>query len=119
MVAAKPAEPGIDATGAGAVRAQEAFEHWTEERVDALLFDLSRAFADRAGELAAAAVAETGLGHIADKATRIREAGLAVYDSLAGRVAQGPMAIDGDRQVTEVASPVGVIFATVPATTAV
>src|SRR5262249_2748496 len=63
----------IDAIVARAVRAQQLFEYWTEERVDALLFDLSSAFHRRAESFAALLVEESGLGQAADKAARIRE----------------------------------------------
>ena len=59
---------------------------------------------------------------MADKAARLREVSIAVYESLAGRIGYGPLEPlpgDADRDVTEVASPLGVVFATVPATTAV
>src|SRR5262249_46440748 len=101
----------IDAIVARAGRAQQLFEYWTEERVDALLFDLSSAFHRRADVFAAALVEESGLGQAADKAARIREVSVAVYESLAGRIGHGPLETlpgDSDRDVTEVASPLGV-----------
>jgi acetaldehyde dehydrogenase/alcohol dehydrogenase len=106
----------VDAYVLRAGAAQEAFENWTDERVDEMALDLAKAFASRAGELAEAAVKETGIGNIRDKTIKIRFASLGVYDSIAGKTAQGPLAFDADRQITEIASPVGVVFGVVPLT---
>jgi len=46
---------------ARAIEAQESFEKWPEDRVDALLGDIAEAIAERAEELAEATVAETTL----------------------------------------------------------
>ena len=72
--------------------------------------------AGRAEELAIASVSETGLGNVADKALKIRFASLGVYGSFAGQVAQGVLSVDAERRVTEIASPVGVVFAVAPVT---
>lgn len=102
-----------------AVAAQETYENWSEERVDGLLFDLARVFAEAAEHLAAATVRETGLGKVTDKTIKNRFASQTVYESLAGRVAQGPLSFDAERQVTEIASSVGVVFAVAPVTSPV
>lgn len=106
----------VDAVVSRAGAAQEAFENWTDDRIDGLLFDLAKGIAESAEELAIAAVRETGMGNVPDKTTKNRFASLRVYESLAGKTAQGPLAADADRKVTELASPVGVVFAIVPVT---
>lgn len=106
----------VEAMVARAVTAQETFENWTDLRVDALLRELANAFADQAEELAMATVAETGLGNVEDKTIKNRFASLTVFESIAGKITQGQIAVDARRQVSELASPVGVIFAIVPQT---
>ena len=96
--------------------AQAAFENWTDPRIDALLSDIATMLAGRAEELAIAAVSETGLGNVADKTLKIRFASLGVYNSLAGQIGQGVLSVDAERRVTEIASPVGVVFAVAPVT---
>lgn len=106
----------VEAMVARAVTAQETFENWTDLRVDALLRELANAFADQAEDLAMATVAETGLGNVEDKTIKNRFASLTVFESIAGKITQGQIAVDARRQVSELASPVGVIFAIVPQT---
>jgi acyl-CoA reductase-like NAD-dependent aldehyde dehydrogenase len=106
----------VDAVVTRGMRAQELFENWTDGRIDALLRDIATTFADQAEELAVATVRETGLGNVADKTLKNRFASLTIYRSLAGRVAQGQLAVDVERQVTELGSPVGVVFAITPLT---
>jgi hypothetical protein len=52
-------DPGVDETVARAAAAQAVLATWTEDRVEALLTAVAEAVAGRAGELAAATVAET------------------------------------------------------------
>jgi acyl-CoA reductase-like NAD-dependent aldehyde dehydrogenase len=106
----------VDAVVARARAAQEMFENWSDERIDGLLLDVAKAFAESAKELAVATVRETGMGNATDKTLKNRFASLRIYASLAGKIAQGPLSFDADRQVTELASPVGVVFAVVPVT---
>ena len=106
----------IDAIVSRAAPAQESFANWTDARVDSLLRDLANAFAGKAEELAAATVAETGLGNVEDKVLKNRFAGTAIFESTAGKVTQGQIGYDPHRQVADLASPVGVVFAVVPIT---
>jgi len=106
----------VDAVVSRAASAQETFEHWTDERIDGLLFDVAKALAGSAKELAIATVRETGMGDAGDKTRKNRFASLRIYASLAGKIAQGPLSFDADRQVTELASPIGVVFAVAPVT---
>ena len=99
-----------------AVTAQETFENWSDDRIDALLFELSRLFAENAEQLAAATVRETGMGKVTDKTIKNRFASQTVYQSLAGRIAQGPLSFDVARRVTEIAGSMGVVFAVAPVT---
>ncbi len=109
-------DPVVDMTVAAAVRAQREFADWDEARIDALLADIATAVADCADELAAATVSETGIGRAEDKAEKILFGSLSVYATLAGEIASGPTNVDLEREVTEYASPVGVVFAMAPVT---
>ncbi|HEY7291869.1 MAG TPA: aldehyde dehydrogenase family protein [Vicinamibacterales bacterium] len=106
----------VETTVSRALRAQEVFDNWPEERVDALLRDLAVAVADRAEALAIEAVRETGMGNVADKVRKNRFASLAAYRSLVGKVGKGVLSVDQERRVTEIASAVGVVFGVVPVT---
>jgi acyl-CoA reductase-like NAD-dependent aldehyde dehydrogenase len=110
------ASPDVDALVARASAAQRAFEGWSEARVDALLQSIAECIDERAEELATASVAETGYGNIADKATKNRVASLQVYRSLQGKPASGLIRVDAERNITEIASPVGVVFGLIPKT---
>jgi acyl-CoA reductase-like NAD-dependent aldehyde dehydrogenase len=108
-------DPAVDATVARAAAAQEILAAWPEGRVEALLDAVAQAVAGRAGELAAATVAETGIGNVADKTFKNRFASLEVNRSLQGRPGIGPRPPD-ERGVTEIASPVGVVLGLIPMT---
>jgi len=101
---------------ARAVEAQESFEKWPEDRVDALLGDIAEAIAERAEELAEATVAETDMGIATDKASKIRFASIEVYKTMSGHSAAGLLTTDPQKKVTEIASPVGVVLGLIPVT---
>jgi acyl-CoA reductase-like NAD-dependent aldehyde dehydrogenase len=101
---------------ARAVEAQKLFENWPEERVDALLEDIAEAIAEKAEELAEATVAETDMGIIEEKVIKIRFASLEVYKTISGYSAAGLLQTDPQSQVTEIASPVGVVLGLIPVT---
>jgi acyl-CoA reductase-like NAD-dependent aldehyde dehydrogenase len=105
----------VDGIVARAQLAQRAVADWEEDRVDALLYELSEVVSGNAKPLAFAAVAETEMGNVADKIRKIEFAARSVCGSLVGRVGHGAIGTDG-RGVTAVASPVGVVFALLPVT---
>ena len=72
--------------------------------------------ADHADELAAATIAETGIGRVDDKAEKILFGSLGVYATLAGLTASGQVSVDDEREVADYASPMGVVFAMAPVT---
>ena len=96
--------------------AQKSFVSWSEDRVDALLNDVAEAIAEKAEELAEESVAETGMGIAADKVQKIRFASLEVFKTLSAQTAAGMLHTDAQRQVTEIASPVGVVLGLIPVT---
>ena len=85
-------------------------------QIDALLHALANVVAEHAHSLAVATVAETGMGNVRDKTLKNSLASVGVYEQLAGQIGQGQIGFDRERQVAEIASPVGVIVGLVPAT---
>ena len=111
-----PGDLVVEALVNRALTAQRQIERWSEERIDALLRTLSTVVADHARPLAIATVAETGMGNANDKTIKNRVASTGVYAELAGQTGYGEIAFDSERQVAEIASPVGVVVGLVPAT---
>jgi acyl-CoA reductase-like NAD-dependent aldehyde dehydrogenase len=109
----------VDRVVSSARAAQQVFENWTDERIDHLLGDMAKALAARAAALAEMTVNVTQIGNVRDKTVKNRFASLAVYESIVGKPAQGMLSLDPERQVTELASPMGVVLAVVPATSPV
>ena len=83
-------------------------------RVNELLAALSDTLTDNAEELARAAVSKTGRGDIADKMVKNQFASRTIFESLINETTQGVLSVDADQRVTELASPVGVVFAVGP-----
>jgi acetaldehyde dehydrogenase/alcohol dehydrogenase len=108
-------DPAVDAAVARAVAAQTVLAGWPEARVETLLDAIAGAVAGQAEGLAAATVAETGIGNVADKTFKNRFASLEVNRALQGRPGIGPRPPD-DRGVTEIASPMGVVLGLIPMT---
>jgi acyl-CoA reductase-like NAD-dependent aldehyde dehydrogenase len=109
-------EAMVETMVARAVIAQRAFAHWSEARVDALLGDIADCIAAHAAPLAAATVAETGLGNVADKTLKNRLASQDVFRRLRGQPGTGVLRVDERSGVAELAAPMGVIFGLVPRT---
>jgi acyl-CoA reductase-like NAD-dependent aldehyde dehydrogenase len=108
-------DPSVDRMVAAAAAAQAAFLEWPERRVEALLEGIAQAAAAQAEELAAATVAETGIGNVADKTFKNRFASLQVNRTLQGKPGVGPRPTNACG-VTEIASPVGVVLGLIPMT---
>jgi acyl-CoA reductase-like NAD-dependent aldehyde dehydrogenase len=101
---------------AAAVEAQRAFERWDEERVDFLLERIATVVAAEAESLAQQTVEETRLGNVPDKTLKNHVASLGVFQQLAGKPGMGLIGRDEATQVSEIASPAGVVFGIVPVT---
>lgn len=108
--------PIVEELIARALLAQRQIENWSEARIDELLLALAQTIADCAEALAVATVAETGMGNVHDKTFKNRIASLGIYEQLAGRIGHGEISFDRQRQVAEIASPVGVVVGLIPAT---
>lgn len=109
-------DPVVDEMVAKAQAALEEFQTWPEDRVDALLEDIAVSVNDHARELAEQTVAETTLGNADHKAAKIGFGSVAVWESMKGKRGAGILSVDEESGITEIAGPVGVIFALVPIT---
>lgn len=108
-------DPAMDALVARSAAAQQGIAGWHEDTIDALITALATEIAGHADELAAATVAETGIGSVADKAGKNRFASLDVARSLVGKPGVG--VVGGGRDaLTEIADPMGVVLGIVPMT---
>ncbi len=115
ILAGEP-DPALDALVARSVAAQQGIASWPEDKVDALIAALAAQIAGHADELAAATVAETGIGCAADKADKNRFASLDVAQSLVGKPGVGVIGICDEEALTEIADPMGVVVGLVPMT---
>ena len=110
------ADPGVEALVNRARAAQRDIEAWSEARIEALLHALASAVATHAYQLAVATVTETGMGNVRDKALKNSVASAGVCAAMAGQIGNGQIGFDRERQVAEMATPVGVVLGLVPAT---
>lgn len=109
-------DPALDTLVARSVAAQQGIAGWPEDKVDELIAALANEIAGRADPLAAATVAETGIGCVADKADKNRFASLDVARSLAGKPGVGVVGYHERAALTEIADPMGVIVGLIPMT---
>ncbi len=115
LVTGEP-DPFADALVARSVAAQESFAGWQESEIDGLIAALAAQIAGHADELAAATVAETGIGCAPDKADKNRFASLDVAQSLVGKPGVGVVGSHEREALTEIAEPMGVILGLIPVT---
>ena len=109
-------EPAVDALVARSAAALDSIAGWAEDDIDGLITALAAQIAARAEELAVAAVAETGIGCVPDKADKNRFASLGVAQSLIGKPGVGVVGHHEPQALTEIAEPMGVILGLIPVT---
>lgn len=116
--AAEPAtlESAIDALVAGATKALSAYASFTQADVDHIVKKASVAALNQHGQLAKAAVAETGRGVFEDKAVKNIFACEHVTNSMAELKTVGIISRDDLHGIVEIAEPVGVICGVTPVT---
>ena len=107
-------DPAVDALIARSAVARQSIADWPEDKVDALITALATKIAEHADELAAATVAETGIGCVADKVEKNLFGSLGVAKSLVGKPGVG--VIGEAESLTEIADPVGVVLGLIPVT---
>ena len=109
-------DPAVDALVARSAAALDSIAGWAEDDIDGLITALAAQIAARAEELAVAAVAETGIGCVPDKADKNRFASLGVAQSLIGKPGVGVVGRHEPQALTEIAEPMGVILGLIPVT---
>jgi acetaldehyde dehydrogenase (acetylating) len=96
--------------------AQQKFSAFSQSQVDAVV-DACAEAATAAGEaLARLAVEETGFGNVPDKILKNRLASVNVHRAIRGMRTVGILREDREKGIVEVAAPVGVVAAVIPAT---
>jgi acetaldehyde dehydrogenase / alcohol dehydrogenase len=106
----------VDALVARSITALDSIAGWPEDDIDGLITALAMQIAGHAGELAAATVAETGIGCVLDKTDKNRFASLGVAQSLVGKPGMGVVGSDETEMLTEIAEPMGVVLGLIPVT---
>ena len=99
-----------------AEEAQKVLVDLGQEKLDAIVEAISRAFSAHAVELAEIAVRETGFGNVEDKITKNRFASERVAKAIRGMKTVGVLREDPREKLWEIGVPVGVIAAIVPST---
>lgn len=101
---------------AGAAAAQKKFRSFSQQQVDAVVDTCAAACLNAAESLARAAVEETGFGNVPDKTTKNTFTATYVPRAMAGMRTIGAIREDREKQIIEIASPVGVVAAVIPST---
>ncbi|HZI50907.1 MAG TPA: acetaldehyde dehydrogenase (acetylating) [Terriglobia bacterium] len=99
-----------------AFAAFQTFEHFTEEQVDRILAEVSKAGIAHAAALAKLAVEETGYGTVEHKTLKNLFCARDVYNAIKPMKTIGIVREDPEKKILEVASPIGVIAAIIPST---
>jgi acetaldehyde dehydrogenase (acetylating) len=92
------------------------FEHFTEEQVERILAEISKAGIAQASMLARIAVEETGYGTVEHKTLKNLFCARDVYEAIKPMKTVGIVHEDPEKKIFEVASPIGVIAAIIPST---
>jgi len=96
--------------------AWQKFEHFTEDQVERILLEISKAGIANAEPLAEMAVEETGYGTVEHKTLKNLFCADDVYRAIRPMKTVGIVNEDKEKKVFEVASPIGVIAAIIPST---
>lgn len=112
-----PASP-VAALVARARVAQRHYETWSQEQVDMVVTAAGWAIIEpaRNRELAELAVADTGIGNVADKIRKNHRKTFGLLRDLQGARSVGVIAEDAAHGIVEIARPVGVVCAITPST---
>ena len=96
--------------------AAQQLRRMTQEQLDAITAAIADAFSQAAGELAEAAVRETGFGNAKDKTTKNQFASQTVLQAIRDMRCVGVLKEDPAAKLWEIGVPLGVIAAIVPST---
>ena len=96
--------------------AQRVLADMPQEKLDAIVEAIAKAFARESVLLAEMAVKETGFGNVEDKTIKNRFSSESVAEAVRGMKTVGLLREDREQKVWEIGIPVGVIAAIVPST---
>lgn len=96
--------------------AQQEFETYTQQQVDACVRVIGKAIYDHADPLAKQAVEETGMGLYEDKILKNTGKAKAVWQALKNEKSRGIIAYRKELGLVEIAKPIGVVGAVSPTT---
>src|SRR4051794_16648893 len=96
--------------------AQQSFESFSQEQVDAIVRDFGKYVYDNAEAIAAAAHKETGLGVYEDKVVKARSKARVIWNNLKGKKSRGIIGEDDEQNLVLIAKPMGVVGAVCPVT---
>ncbi len=99
-----------------AASAAESFRSFDQEQVDEIVWRMVVAGLNNVGDLALAAIEETGFGVLEDKVIKNYTATEFLYDYLRDKKTVGIIEDDRERNLMKVAEPIGVILAILPLT---
>ena len=99
-----------------AASAQKILADLPQEKLDAIVEAVAKAFAREAAPLAQMAVEETGFGNVEDKITKNRFASQTVAEAIRGMKTVGLLREDRENHLWEIGVPMGAIAAIVPST---
>lgn len=104
------------AMASAAEKAQRILADMAQEKLDAIVEAVAKAFSDNAVLLAEMAVSETGFGNVEDKTTKNRFASNMVAEAVRNMKTVGLLRQNPEEKVWEIGVPMGVIAAIVPST---
>lgn len=99
-----------------ATDAQKKLAKMNQEQIDSICKGIAKAGYDNREVLAKSAVEETGFGKWEDKTIKNEFASKKVFESIKNMKTVGVLSYDEEKQLTEIAVPVGVIVALIPST---
>lgn len=96
--------------------AQVVLESYTQSQVDHLVMAIAKTVYDNAEYLAELAIAETGMGVLADKIAKNKGKASVIWNSLKDKKSVGIIERDEEAGIVKVAKPMGVVAAITPMT---
>jgi len=96
--------------------AQAEFETYSQEQVDGVVKTIGKTVFNNAEYLAGIAVAETGMGNVADKTVKNKNKASIIWNSLRDKKSVGIIERDSEAGIVKIAKPMGVVAAITPCT---
>lgn len=97
-------------------KAQQQFESFSQEQVDAIVRDFGKYVFDNAEKIAEGAHKETGLGDLGDKIAKAKGKSRTIWNNLKGKKSRGIIGEDAENGIIFIAKPMGVVAAVCPVT---